>query len=190
MTADLTAGFLRAFQEVGRDLTDAGLAFPGAGNASIWTPEAVVITREGASLGRLEASDLCRIGRTTEPPAATPAQDTPIHRAAYVATGAGAVLHAHPPYATALSFETEELAPADLEGQHRLGRVPVVSPRRSVVDLVASALERRSIVIVAGHGSYARGADLQECLSWTAALEASARILWLRRALRIGTGEG
>lgn len=180
----MTAGMLAVFQAVGTDLVVAGLAPPGTGNASVWTPDAVVITREGAHLGRLVAADLCAVGRTTLPPAADPALDTPIHRAVYVATGAKAILHAHPPHAVALSFGRHELVPDDLEGAHLLGRVPVVSPRRNIVEVVANAIERSPVVVVAGHGSYARGASLAECLRWTAALEASARITWLRAALR------
>ena len=176
--------FLAEFRAVGRELTAAGLAFSGAGNASVWTAEAVLVTREGAFLERLTASDLCAIGRTTAPPGADPALDTPIHRAIYMATRARAVLHAHPPHAVALSFGRYELLPDDLEGRHLLGRVPVVSPRRNIVEVVARASEQSPVVLVAGHGSYARGADLWECLRWTAALEASARIMWLREALR------
>ena len=174
---------LETLQESGRALAAAGLVFPGAGNASVWTPEAVIITREGAALDRLSPADLCRIGRTTEPPVAPPALDTPIHRAVYVTTGAKAVLHAHPPHTVALSFDRHEFLPDDLEGQHLLGRVPVVSPRRNIVEVVATALERALVVAVAGHGTYARGAELWECLRWTAALEASARIAWLHAAI-------
>ena len=175
-------GRLEEFRAVGKELTDAGLAPHGAGNASVWTPEAVVITREGAFLGRIGAADLCAVGRTTVPPPVNPALDIPIHRAVYVATGAKAILHAHPPHAVALSFGRYELLPEDLEGGHLLGRVLVVSPKRNIVEVVARALEQNMITIVAGHGTYARGADLWECLRWTSALEASARIIWLRAA--------
>lgn len=174
---------LATVQEVGRELVRAGLVFEGAGNASVWTPTAVVITREGAALHRLTAADLCSVGRTTIPPIAPPSLDTPIHRAIYVATGARAILHAHPPHTIALSLDRHEFLPDDLEGAHLLGRVRVVSPRHNVVEVVASALEQAPITIVAGHGTYARGVDLWECLRWTAALEASARIAWLRAAI-------
>jgi ribulose-5-phosphate 4-epimerase/fuculose-1-phosphate aldolase len=47
-------------------------------------------------------------------------------------------------------------------------------------------LEEHLITIVAGHGTYARGGDFDECLRLTAALEASARIAWLHAALVAG----
>lgn len=168
------------FQAIGGAVTAAALAPLGAGAISIRTPESVTITREGAFLNLLTAADLCEIGRTTMPPVATPAYDTPIHRAVYVASGAKAILHTHPPHAIALSYDRQSFAPSDLEGRHLLGEVAVVSARRSVVDIVTAALEEHLIVIVAGHGVYARGADLWQCLRWTAMLEASAQIEWLR----------
>ncbi len=180
MTPD---GVIAVFQAVGRETAVAGLVFPGAGNASVWTSDAVLITREGAVLDRMTAADIVAVDRTTAPPAATPALDTPIHRAIYVATGAKAILHTHPPHTIALSFGRHEFVPDDLEGQHLLGCVPVVSPRRNVVEVVAEALKDGPVVIVAGHGTYARGADLWECLRWTAVVEASARIAWLRAAI-------
>lgn len=179
---------LPAFREAGEDLFAAGLIVPGSGNLSIWTPEGVLITREGAALHRLTTADLVLIARVTEPPAATPSMDTPIHRAIYVSASAKAVVHAHSPHAVALSFKQTAFQAPDLEGGHLLGRVPVVSPRRNVVQLVAEALAAAPVVIVEGHGSYARGATLAEAVHLSAALEASARIAWLRRTLHSPSG--
>ncbi len=178
----MTTDLLTLFRAVGAELTATGLVHPGAGTLSVWTPEAVIITAEGARLNGLSEADLSPIARSTVPPTRHPALDAPIHRAIYVATGARAVVHAHPPYTVALSFDRAELVPLDVEGAHALGRVPVVSARRNVVEAVATALTQSPVAVVAGHGTYARGADLWECVRWTATLEASARILWLRRA--------
>jgi L-fuculose-phosphate aldolase len=174
---------LPAFRQAGEDLVAGGLVVPGGGNLSVWTPDGVLITREGAPLHRLEPADLALIARVTEPPAATPSMDTPIHRAIYVSAGAKAVVHAHPRHAVTLSFKQAAFDPPDLEGGHLLGRVPVVSPRRNVVQLVAEAMAAAPVVIVEGHGSYARAATLAEAVRLTAALEESAHIAWLRRAL-------
>ena len=183
----MTEHLLADFQRAGDDLLRTALVPPGAGNLSVWTPEGVVITREGALLHRLTATDLCLISRTTEPPVATPSLDTPIHRAIYVSSGGRAVVHAHPRYAITLSFGERRFLPADLEGGHLLGEVPVVSPKRSVVDVIAEASGRSSVVLVEGHGSYARAATLEEAVHLTAMLEESAQIVWLRRALERGT---
>src|SRR5262245_29122797 len=111
----ITMDRLNAFRRAGDDLFRAGLIVPGSGNLSIWTPEGVLITREGAALHRLDESDLSLIARTTEPPAASPSLDTPIHRAIYVSAGGGAVAHAHPPHTVALAFDLTGFEPPDLE---------------------------------------------------------------------------
>jgi L-fuculose-phosphate aldolase len=167
---------LSEFQSAGEDLHHGRLVVPGSGNLSLWTQEGVLITREGAPLHRLTASDLCLIARATEPPAATPSLDTPIHRAIYVSAGAKVIIHAHPPHIIALTIGRKTFEPIDLEGRHRLGTIPVVSPLRSVVDLVAEASATSRVVIVEGHGTYARGASFDEAVHLTAMLEESARI--------------
>lgn len=174
---------LLQFQQAGDDLVRLGLAALGAGNLSVWTPEGVLITREGATLHRLGERDLSLIARSTKPPVANPSLDTPIHRAIYVTTGGKAIVHAHPPHAVALSFGVKQFRPEDLEGQHLLRGVPVISPRRSVIDLIAEASGASSVVLVEGHGTYARGRSLEEAVHLTAMLEESARIVWLRRLL-------
>jgi L-fuculose-phosphate aldolase len=176
----MSHALLPEFQRAGEDLFSLGLAPPGAGNLSVWQPEGVLITRELAPLQRLEAGDLVRIARSTQPPRATPSLDTPIHRAVYTVSGGKAIVHAHPPHAVSLTSRQVSFEPPDLEGRHLLGIVPVVSPRRSVVDLVSGALKDSAVVIVEGHGTYARGASLEEAVHLTAMLEQSARIAWLR----------
>jgi L-fuculose-phosphate aldolase len=171
---------MAAFRAAGEDLFRCRLIVPGSGNLSVWTPEGVVITREGAALHRLEAGDLCLIARATEPPVATPSLDTPIHRAIYVSASAKAIVHAHPAHVIAVTLGMSAFEPVDLEGRHLLGVVPVVSPRRSVVDLVAQASAASRVVIVEGHGTYARGVSLDDAVHLTAMLEESARIVRLR----------
>jgi len=176
------AHLLAEFQRAGEDLLRLGLVVPGSGNLSVWTEDGVVITREGAALHRLTDADLCLIARSTEPPVATPSLDTPIHRAIYVSAGGKAILHAHPAHAIALSFGRQAFEPPDLEGRHLLGNVPVVSPRRSVVDLVAQASARSPVALVEGHGVYAHAPTLDEAVHLTAMLEESAKIVWLRES--------
>jgi L-fuculose-phosphate aldolase len=175
----MSAATLSAFQRAGDDLFRCGLVVPGSGNLSVWTPSGVLITREGAALHRLTDADLCLIARNTEPPVATPSRDTPIHRAIYVTTGGRAVAHARPPHLIAFSYGKTAFEPPDLDGSHLFAHVPIVSPKRSVVDLVAQASATCPVVIVEGHGTYARGVTLEEAVHLTAMLEVSARVAWL-----------
>src|SRR5262245_43141380 len=64
----VTGDHLSLFQAAGRELAAAGLVYPGAGNLSVWTPEAVLITSEGARLDALDADDVSPMARTTTPP--------------------------------------------------------------------------------------------------------------------------
>lgn len=174
--------WLAAFRLAGEDLFAAGLVSPGSGNLSVWTPHGVLVTREGAPLHRLTTDDLCLISRTTEPPKVTPSHDTPIHRAIHVRTGANVAVHAQPIHAVALSLERETIVPVTAQGRRLLGRVPVVD-MRNVVQAVSDALSESVVVLVAGHGCYARGSDFEATVRAVAALEEAARVEVLRRSL-------
>lgn len=157
-------------------LWEAGLVSSHGGNLSVGLPEgAIVVTRTGSMLGRLTQSDAVVVAADGSSNG-EPSMDTALHRAVYDATNAGAVLHAHPRYAIALSLDADVIDPADAEGRLRLGSVPVVE-----ADAVPVALRDAPIAVARGHGSYARGDDLWQALQWTTVLEESAHILWLRR---------
>ncbi|HEU4759548.1 MAG TPA: class II aldolase/adducin family protein [Dehalococcoidia bacterium] len=163
------------FQQVGRLLWEAGLVSSHGGNMSVCLPDgAVLITRHGAMLGRLQDGDLV----TVAPDGSVegdPSIDTPLHQAIYAATDAGAVVHAHPRHAIALSLVRRAIEPQDLEGKHYLGDlVPVVT-----TDELAASLLRHPIAVTPGHGSYARGESLWQALQWTSVLEESAEVLCL-----------
>jgi L-fuculose-phosphate aldolase len=114
--------------------------------------------------------------------------DLTLHQAIYAAASeAEAIVHAHPRHAIALSLVGKEIRPQDLEGQHYLGVVPVVPRDEHVAHTLADALRQHKIVVVAGHGSYARGESLWQALQWTSVLEESAEVLWLLSVLRQNT---
>ncbi|MEX0799697.1 MAG: class II aldolase/adducin family protein [Dehalococcoidia bacterium] len=180
----MTSEHLDLFREVGRMLWEAGLVSSRGGNLSIRLPDGgIVITRTGAMLGRLSESDLVTVapdgsadGAQTGALTGEPSMDTALHRAAYDATDAAAVLHAHPRHAIALSLDADVIEPVDAEGQLRLGAVPVVE-----AEAIPQALRDAPIAVARGHGSYARGDDLWQALQWTTVVEESAHVLWLTR---------
>ena len=158
-------------------LWEAGLVSSHGGNMSVRRPDGgLVVTRTGSMLGRLGGGDLVVVAADGSS-SGEPSMDTALHGAVYEATGAGAVLHAHPRHAIALSLAMDVIEPADAEGRLRLGAVPVVE-----AEGVAQALRDTPIVMARGHGSYARGDDLWQALQWTSVLEESAQVLWLLRA--------
>src|SRR5436309_10511801 len=108
---------LPQFRAVGEQLAAAGLVSGADGNFSVWTPEGIVITREGADPGALSLADLCLVGRTTRPMPVNPSLDTPIHRVVYVLGGGRALIHAVPSAALALAATEHEIVPATAEGK-------------------------------------------------------------------------
>lgn len=172
---------LRTFQEVGRDLYHLALVTSHGGNLSVRDASAMWITGTNTMLGRLEQRHIAHVlpdGSHTGP---APSTDTLLHAAIYALTGAGAVVHAHPRHAIALSFDTGCFVPGDLEGQLHLKEVPVIEPGPSEIEAIAAALRSHVVVLLRGHGAYARGGTLWEALHWITALEESAQIALLRR---------
>jgi L-fuculose-phosphate aldolase len=174
-------GTLHELQEVGRDLYQLALVTSHGGNLSIRSQTDMWITGTGTMLGRLAARhiSLARADGSHEGP--PPSSDTVLHSLTYALGGAQAIVHGHPRHAIAASFETDTFVPGDLEGQLHLKEVPIVAAGPRHVEEVARKLQVHRIVLLRGHGSYARGQSLWEALHWTTALEESAHIDWLRR---------
>ena len=181
------SAILDEFQQVGRDLYAAGLVSSHGGNMSVRHGEGLIVTSHGSRLGHLAQADLVEVRPGLEP-RVEPSMDLALQQAIYAAVSeAQAVVHAHPRHAVALSLMGTEIQPQDLEGQHYLDVVPVVPRGENVARALADALRQHRIVVVAGHGSYARGDSLWQALQWTSVLEESAEVLWLLRVLRPDT---
>ena len=181
MTRAVPPGTLRTMQEVGRDLYQMALVTSHGGNLSARDGHDMWITGTGTMLGRLAARHIARVstdGTSEGPP---PSSDTVLHSTIYAMTGANAIAHAHPRHAIALSFDTHLFVPGDLEGQLHLKEVPVIEAGPRQTEQIAVALHSHPIVLLRGHGAYARGQTLWEALHWVTALEESAHIAWLRR---------
>jgi L-fuculose-phosphate aldolase len=180
---------LKEFQWVGRELMNLGLLTLHAGNLSVRHNSRVFITRTGSMLGHLAAGDVVETPLDPRKPRHPLASmELPAHLAIYEATWAGAIVHAHPASAIALSFVTDRIVPVDSEGAIILGEVPVVRAKQAVASpeiarKAAARLRTHRVVLVAGHGSFAVGRSLEEALSFTTTLEMSAKIAILVRAL-------
>ncbi|GAG46362.1 unnamed protein product, partial [marine sediment metagenome] len=78
------------FRAVGRMLWEAGLVSSHGGNMSVRLPDgALLITRTGAMLGRLDEGDLVTVAADGSSEG-QPSMDTAVHRAVYATTAAGA----------------------------------------------------------------------------------------------------
>lgn len=182
---------LSQFQMVGHALFAQGLVSSYSGNLSIRQRERLLITHRGSALGSITEGDLVETG-IAKNNRATPlaSSELVVHRSIYKNTSALAIVHAHPPYAVALSFTEKEIIPHDMEGRSLLPMVPILGKEIMVKagDLseeIAEALRQCKVVLVKGHGSFAIGQLLEEAYYYTSVLEQSCRLLYLLKALGV-----
>lgn len=181
---------LSQFQTVGRDLFTRGLVSSHSGNLSIRLGERLCITHRQSMLGNLRQQDLVETG-VIRNDRCTPWASTElfVHRTIYQKTTAQAVVHAHPPYTVALSFNQTEIVPSDMEGRLLMPQVSVLVPDAAncrpggLAEQIAEALKDSRIVVIRGHGTFATGQLLEEAYHYTTTLEESSRILYLLRAI-------
>jgi len=185
---------LTQFQSIGQALFTQGLVSPQGGNLSVKVGERLVITHRGSPLGSIQEGDLVETG-VTKNNRATPLASTEleVHRCIYKNTPALAVVHAHPPYAVALSFAEKQIVPRDVEGRALLCSVPIIDAGEAgktegLADEIAGLLAERRVVLVRGHGSFAASQLLEEAYYYTVVLEQSCRLLYLLKALCIDPG--
>lgn len=157
-----------------------------SGNASIRSPEGILVTPTGACADTLQAEELivCQPG---QPPPAGTSLDAPLHMAVYEANAAaGAVLHSHGPHSVAWSLCAEDFLPVDFEGQLYFPRVPVLSIPfdrylQQSSTAVANCLSEYPVCMVRGHGVYSWGKTMNLAYKWTCSLELSIKTWMLAR---------
>lgn len=171
---------------VGRDLFWMGLQSPLSGNLSarLEGRDSFLITRAGASLRDLDAlNDLIEVRIDRASPCSA-SSEVAVHRAIYEATSQGAVVHAHPPYAIALSFTSQLLRPIHNEARVVLGDIPVTASTAAEgqgehPEPIVAALRNRFAMVVQGHGAFTVGQDLESAFYHMALLEAACKIIHL-----------
>jgi len=135
-------------------MLDGGLlATPTAVSKGVITPE-MIITLD------MEGKKTAGIGK--------PFSEIQLHLAAYRARpDAAAVVHAHPPFATAWGLSGEALRPSIPEAVVSIGEVVPVVPfampgAKENEDLVAGALRAADALMMQGNGVLAVGADVEQ----------------------------
>ena len=154
------------------------------------------ITRRNSMLADLSQGDIVyTLIEGEDENSASASRELIVHQAIYLGTAHDAVVHAHPAHATALSLTMNKIVPIDSEGHYSLGTVPVLSVddsigSREVADRIPEILAENPMVMVAGHGSFAAGKDLEEAFRYTSCLEMSSKIIWLNSVLNSCGGVG
>lgn len=188
--------------DIARGLYARGWMAGTAGNISVRTGQTAVITGSGLSKGELTAHDMVTVSIADSQPVSgtrRPSAETTIHTAVYRATGADAVVHVHPPHATAQSIGAPEvLRFSGYELIKGLGAtqtidIPVFA-NHSDVSRIGADIERHltehpdaaPVLFIAGHGITAWGADLAQARDRAECLEAMCELVTLTGRREIG----
>ncbi|MGK8489903.1 S-methyl-5-thioribose-1-phosphate isomerase [Nocardia asiatica] len=187
--------------DIARELYRRGWMPGTAGNISVRTGATAVVTGSGLSKGELTERDMVTVRVADSAPVSDhgrrPSAETTIHTAVYRTRPAQAVVHVHPPFATALA--TRSAAPGTL-GILRItdyelikglgGDDPAVAdipvfPNWPEVPRIGADIERYlldhpgalPVLVIAGHGITAWGANLAQARDRAECLEALCELV-------------
>jgi L-fuculose-phosphate aldolase len=181
-----------ALAAAARRLAAEGMVPATAGNLSARREDRVAITGGGMRLAEMTA-DACVVvdaGGVVVDGRGRPSSETPLHLAAYAATGASAIVHSHAAYATALATVLTGELPVVHYAMARFGGPVRITPyaRFGSNDLaahVAAALDGRRAALMANHGAVTIGATIEEAVERMVVLEWLCRVT--HHALTLGT---
>src|ERR1051325_5855938 len=140
----------KAIVRVARRLDQKGILTSTDGNLSALLDDGgTLITPSGSCKGDLEPEKLVRLYRDGSPRAGRPSSEIALHRMIYAKRpDVRAIIHAHPPYATAYAVAGIPLdQPILSEAILTLGSVPVASYAMPTAEELARSVEP----LVAGH---------------------------------------
>ncbi|MGO4614749.1 S-methyl-5-thioribose-1-phosphate isomerase [Nocardia sp. 2YAB30] len=190
-----------AIADIARELYRRGWMPGTAGNISVRTGETAVVTGSGLSKGELTERDMVTV-RVADSTAVSghgrkPSAETTIHTAVYRTGPARAVVHIHPPYATALATRSAvrdavtTIRITDYELIKGLGgsdpatvAIPVF-PNWPDVPRIGADIERYlldhpdtpPVLFIAGHGITAWGDNLSQARDRVECLEALCELV-------------
>ena len=182
--------------EFGRSLYNRGLTHGSTGNLSARLPDGnLLVTPTGSSLGRITPENLSVVtprGELVSGP--QPTKEVPLHQALYSTRGdkAGAVVHLHSCYATALSLlptenEGDWLPHLTPYGIMQLGQVrllPYFIPGSPEIGSAIKGLAgKHSAIMLANHGPVVSAKTLEAAVYASEELEAASKLAYLTRAL-------
>ena len=177
------------FVKYGKMLWQAGLIHMTSGNLSVRKGSVLYVTRTGSLLGDLSAADIVTVNLENTLRDVGASSETPVHRAIYLANpDIKSVVHAHPPYATALSWETESIQPLDSDSLY-IPEIPVLTDcpygegSVCIAEQFPKLLGTHTVAMIRGHGAFSIGSDLRQAASRISMMENQCRLLFLRRLL-------
>ena len=182
-TADIIAA--------GRMIYQRQLVAGTDGNISIRCGESILITAANISKGLLTAADITLIDLNANPlmPEIKPSSEAAMHAAIYRADPAvGAIVHAHPPFATAYALTEQQLPEDMVESQLVLGEIPVLpycpAGSKELAEQVSAAATGHKGALLAKHGAITWAADIRGAVYLLEAMEQVAKTGCIARILK------
>lgn len=175
-----------------RRLYERGLIAGQDGNVSVRVgDDRVLVTPAGLSKVDLRPEDLVEIGLdgTVRDGTRQPTSELAVHLRAYQRRAdVRAVVHAHPPIATAFSIAGDGVDTTSLcEVRYGVGPVALVPYGTPSTDAAADVFDpfwaSHDAFLMAHHGALTVGDTLTKAHQRMESLENGARVLWLARAL-------
>jgi L-fuculose-phosphate aldolase len=158
---------------------------PGrSGNLSLRRGDRVAVTPSGLPYADLTPDEVAVVDLQggQEWGQHVPSSETPMHAAIYRAVDAGAIVHAHTPWATTLAALREPVPPVHYALARAGGQVPVAEygtfGSDALAENAAAAMDRSgtSACLLANHGLIATGRDLDAAFDTLEAVEFTARV--------------
>ena len=189
------AGLAEQVLATARAMNASGINRGSAGNVSARCAPgdgAFLVTPTGMAYAACSADDMVRVGADGTPSGRRkPSSEWRFHRDIYAARPeAGAVVHTHSPFATALACQ-EQGIPAFHYMVARFGGADVrcadyaTFGTQELSDAIIQALAGRNACLMAHHGMVVFGRDCEQALALAVELETLCEQYW--RVLQLGT---
>lgn len=178
--------------EIGRQLYDRGYAAANDGNLSIRMSNGEILcTPTMTSKGSMKPEDVCTVDMDGKQIAGTKKRSSEIklHLEIYRhRPDVNAVVHCHPPHATAFAVAREPIPQCVLpEVEIFLGEVPIAQYEtpgsQAFSNSIVPFIKDSNVIVLANHGTVSFGVDLELAYWWTDILDAYCRILILAKQL-------
>lgn len=183
------------------DLIAHDLNRGSAGNVSVRYADGLIITPTGIEHQDCTPEDMVKVGIKVGAGETAGAPDSPLnrrkpsselrfHRDIYAAfPAAGAIIHAHSPFATALACQQQNIPPfhymiARFGGMDVRCAEYATFGTQALSDAMLIALQDRSACLMAHHGMVVYGRDLKHALALAVELETLCEQYW--RVLQLG----
>lgn len=176
--------------ETARAMAAAKLNTGTAGNASVRTPDGMLITPSGLPAEACSPDDMVVVAPDGKPSGRlAPSSEWRLHNDLYAhRPEAGAIIHAHAPFATALACQRLEIPPfhymiARFGGNSVRCAAYATFGTQALSDRIAAAIADRSACLMANHGMLVFGRNLPHALALAIEFETLCEQFWRTRQL-------